>query len=136
MKIRNTLLSIALLLSLNALALAQENNTLTVGKKGMVTFSSSVKAGDTMLKPGMYHVQHVVEGSHHVFVFKAVSMPAGYKEYQMVENAETVRLNCKIEPVVKKTRATKIKLSTNDAGEKVIEEIQVAGENLKHILLH
>jgi hypothetical protein len=132
MRTRNILLSITLLLSLSALVFAQDSNTLTVGKKGMVTFTSSVKAGDTTLKPGMYHVQHIVEGNNHVFVFKAVSMPAGYKEHQMVENAEAVRLSCTIEPVAKKSRNTKIKLGTNAAGEKVIEEIQVAGETVKH----
>jgi hypothetical protein len=130
MRIIKILLGITLLLSLTALAFAQD--TLTVGKKGMVTFTSNVKAGETTLKAGMYHVQHVVEGSNHLFVFKAVSMPAGYRENQMVETKEVVRLNCTVEPTAKKTRNTKIKLGTNAAGEKVIEEIQVAGESVKH----
>jgi hypothetical protein len=132
MKNRSILLAISLFLSLSSLAFSQDSNTLIVGKKGMVTFSSSVKAGDTTLKPGMYHVQHLVEGSNHVFVFKSVSMPAGYREHQMVENSEAVRLRCTVEPVAKKTRNTKIKLGTNTDGEKVIEEIQVAGESVKH----
>ena len=42
---------------------------LTIGKKGDIHFTTPVQAGDTVLQPGMYRVQHVVEGSEHFVVF-------------------------------------------------------------------
>ena len=66
---------------------AQHRKALS-GKAGMARFSSKVRVGDVLLPAGMYHVQHVVEGSDHAIVFNPVTMPAGYKEYQMTEGRE------------------------------------------------
>lgn len=102
-------------------------------KKGMVRFSDKVRVGERLLEPGMYHVQHIVEGTDHVFVFKSVTMPAGYREYSMVEGRETVRLKCRVEAVAKSVKNTKVTFGRNAAGERTIEEIQIAGEKVKHI---
>ena len=105
-----------------------------VWKTGMLRLTKSVWAGDVRLKRGMYHVKHVVDGNRHVIVFKPVTMPAGYKEYSMFEGKEVARLECSVEPVTKQVRNTKIRLGKNAAGESVILEIQIAGEDVKHIL--
>ena len=123
---------IALLATFSAPLYAQHGDTLSANKKGMVRFSSKVRVGDVMLKSGMYHVQHVIEGNDHVIVFKPVTMPGGYREYGMREGREVVRLKCQIEPVSKSVRNTKIQLGRNASGERVIEAIQVAGEKVKH----
>lgn len=129
-----TVIALAIALGLfSSQVLAQHHDHLTVGKKGMVRFSSKVRVGDRLLEPGMYHVQHVVEGANHVFVFKPVTMPAGYREYSMVEGSEIVRLKCRVEPVTKSVNNTKITFGRNATGERTIEEIQVAGEKVKHI---
>jgi len=112
----------------------QKGQTLTVGKKGEVHFTSEVKAGDTVLKPGMYQVQHLEEGADHVIVFKEMSMPAGYKMGNTPVGKEAARIKCKVEPVSKKVSNTKITLRTNDKGEKEIAEVQVAGEAFKHLM--
>lgn len=128
--------TIALVIALGAFSsqvLAQHHDDLLVGKKGMVRFSEKVRVGDRLIEPGMYHVQHLVEGTDHVFVFKPVTMPAGYREYSMVEGREIVRLKCRVEPVAKSVNNTKVTLGRNTAGERTIEEIQVAGEKVKHI---
>jgi hypothetical protein len=134
-QIKFVAITIALVFVLGAFAqaLAQHHDHLSVGKKGMVRFSEKVRVGDRLLEPGMYHVQHIVEGTDHVFVFKPVTMPAGYREYSMVEGREVVRLKCRVEPVSKAVNNTKIALGQNAAGERIIEEIQVAGEKAKHI---
>ncbi len=88
-----------------------------IGKKAEVHFTAQVKAGDAVLKPGMYQVQHVMEGGDHVIVFK-----------------EMGRIKCKVEPVTRKVSNTKITLRTNAAGEKEIAEVQVAGETFKHLM--
>ena len=105
-----------------------------IGKKGQVHFETQVKAGDTVLKPGMYQVQHVMEGSEHVLIFKEMGMPAGYRMGNTPVGKEVARINCKVEPVTKKVSNTKIMLRTNAAGEKEIAEVQVAGEAFKHLM--
>jgi len=105
-----------------------------VWKTGMVRLSKSAWAGDVRLKRGMYHIKHVVEGIRHVIVFRAVAIPAGNKEFSMVEGKEVARLECSVEPVTNRVRNTKVRLARNAAGESVILEIQIAGEDVKHIL--
>ena len=105
-----------------------------IGKKGQVHFTQNVKVGTTVLKPGMYQVQHVMEGSEHVVIFKEVGMQAGYKHGNTPVGKEVARIQCKIEPVTKSVNNTKITLRTNAAGEKEIADVQIAGEKFKHLL--
>jgi hypothetical protein len=127
---------------LSLAALAQEHQghgkasgqDVIIGKKGQVHFTTSVKAGDVVLKPGMYQAQHVEEGGDHVIVFKEMAMPAGYKMGNTPVGKEVARIKCKVEPVTKKVSNTKITLRTNAAGEKEIAEVQVAGEAFKHLM--
>ncbi len=134
-KIKFVVTAIGLAIALGAFTsqgLAQQGDDLNVGKKGMARLSSKVRVGDRLLKPGMYHVRHLVEGGNHVMSFQSVTMPAGYKEYRMNEDREVARLKCTVEPVDKSVRNTRVKLGRNAAGERVIEEIQIAGEHIKY----
>ena len=116
-------------------AAAADGKDFTIGKKGEVHFNVPVKAGDTVLRPGMYQVQHAVEGNDHIIVFKAMEMPAGYRHGNTPVAKETAaRIKCKVEPVDKKVNNTKITLRTNAAGEKEVAEVQIAGEAFKHLL--
>jgi len=105
-----------------------------IGKKGQVHFTVQVKAGDTVLEPGMYQVQHIENGGDHVIVFNEVSMAAGYKMGNTPTGKEVARIKCQVEPVTKKVSNTRITLRTNAAGEKEIAEVQVAGEAFKHLM--
>jgi uncharacterized protein YwlG (UPF0340 family) len=104
------------------------------GKKGELHFTTQVKAGNAILKPGMYQVQHLMEGSGHVIVFKEMGMPAGYKMGNTPVGKEVARVQCKVEPVTKAVKNTQVTLRTNVAGEKEIADVQVAGEAFKHLL--
>ena len=99
----------------------------------MLRLSKRVWAGDVRLKSGMYHVKHVVDGNTHVIVFKPVTLPGG-KGFLMWEEKEVVRLECRVEPVMKSVSNTKMVLGENTEGEPVIQEIQIAGEKVKHVL--
>lgn len=105
-----------------------------IGKKGVFHFTDVVKVGEVALQPGMYQVQHVEEGSDHILVFKEVGMQAGYKHGNTPVGKEVARVKCTVEPVSKNVSNTKITLRTNAAGEKAIEEVQVAGERFIHKL--
>jgi hypothetical protein len=104
----------------------------TIGNKGEIHFNVPVKAGSAVLEPGMYQVQHVVEGSDHVVTFKEMQMPAGYRHGNTpVSKVVAVSLACTTEPADKVSN-TKVTLRTNKAGEKEIAEVQIAGETVKH----
>jgi hypothetical protein len=119
-------------------ALAQEQKSapdFTVGKKGEIHLNVKVKAGSVVLEPGMYQVQHALEGTKHFVSFKAVQMPAGYRHGNTrVAREASARIECRVEPVDKKVSRTTITLRTNAAGEKEIGEVLIAGESFKHVL--
>lgn len=103
-------------------------------KTGMLRISEPVWAGDIKLKSGMYHVKHVFDGDKHVLVFKSVALLAGYKESSMFEEKEVARMECRVEAVARSTSNTKMLLGRNAARESIIEEIQIAGEKVKHVV--
>jgi hypothetical protein len=106
----------------------------TIGKKGEVHLNVTVRAGGTLLKPGMYQIQHELEGTDHVVVFKEMDMPAGYRHGNTpVAEQASARMKCNIEAVDKKVRNNTITLRTNAAGEKEIADVQIAGEGFKHL---
>jgi hypothetical protein len=119
-------------------ASAQEQKSapdFTVGNKGEIHLNVKVKAGSVVLEPGMYQVQHALEGTNHFISFKAVQMPAGYRHGNTrVAREASARIECSVEPVEKKLTRTTITLRTNAAGEKEIAEVLIAGESFKHVL--
>jgi hypothetical protein len=107
----------------------------TIGKKGEIHFNVPVKAGSTLLQPGMYQLQHAVEGQDHVITFKAVTMPAGYRHSNTpVAKEPSASVKCRVEALDTKVTKTSITLRTNAAGEKEVAEVRVAGESFKHLL--
>jgi hypothetical protein len=103
-------------------------------KTGMLRISQPAWAGDVRLKSGMYHVKHVVDGDKHWIVFKSVILGAGYREGSMFEEKEIVRLECRVEPATESTRNTRLRLGKTSSGEPLIQEIQIAGEKVRHVL--
>jgi hypothetical protein len=106
----------------------------TIGKKGEVHFNVPVRAGSTLLKPAMYQIQHQLEGTDHVVVFKEMEMPGGYRHGNTpVAEQASARIKCNVEAVDKKVRNNTMTLRTNAAGEKEIADVQIAGEAFKHL---
>ena len=107
----------------------------TIGKKGEVHFNVPVKAGGTLLQPGMYQLQHAVEGGEHFITFKEVQMPAGYRHGNTrVDKEVSARIKCTVEPLERKAGKTVVSLRINSGGEKEVAEVQIAGEAFKHLL--
>jgi hypothetical protein len=99
----------------------------------MVRLTRTAWAGNIRLERGMYHVKHVIEGGKHWLVFKEVALRAGYQEGSMWEGKEVARLECRVEPAEKSLRNTKVTLAKSE-GAYVIEQIQIAGEKVRHVL--
>ncbi|HLG16180.1 MAG TPA: hypothetical protein VJH03_16980 [Blastocatellia bacterium] len=114
-------------------ALAQHEDMVRIGKKGIVAFDTPVRVGDTLLKPAKYQIQHVVEGEDHVIVFKRISQTGSAGYISSVSAKETMRLKCRLEPLGEKARHGGMRFGTNAAGEKTLEEVHIQGENVKHV---
>lgn len=138
---RNT--SVVLRLTITAVSLmwfaalstsAQSQKDFAIGKKGEIHFNVPVRVGTIVLKPGMYQVQHAMEGADHVVGFREMEMPAGYRHSNTpVADEPSERIKCRVEPVSKKPGNSSIVLRTNASGEKELVELQIAGEAFKHI---
>lgn len=126
--------AIALILSVGTLGsqiLAQKRNDSVVGKAGNLHISSTVRAGDVLLKPGMYEVQHVLEGEDNVIVFTEMKMPGPFEKGRTMHNSirtEVARVKCRIELVGKKWKDTKLHIVRNNSRQRVVTGVQIAGE--------
>lgn len=114
---------------------AQQESSLTAAKGGKFHISSSVLVGPTLLKSGMYRVQHVIEGNDHVIIFRVIRMNK-YKNPMGNERLgeEVARVKCSVEPASKKWRHTKLIVDHNATGQRVVEAVQIKGENVLHKL--
>ena len=109
-------------------ALAQHKDMVSIGKKGVILFDAPVRVGDTLLKPGKYQIQHVMEGQDHVIVFTKMS-----HQSPSVPTKEVTRVKCKVEPLGEKAKHSGLRFGTNTAGEKTVEEVHIQGESVKHV---
>ncbi|MBI2815506.1 MAG: hypothetical protein HYX72_01055 [Acidobacteria bacterium] len=122
-------------------ASARDHKEFMTGRTGEVHFRTPVKVGDAVLKPGMYQVQHVLDGGEdivhvndHAIVFTQVRAPGGYRRSNNpMAKKPAVSIKCLLQPAAEKLRNTKVALRTNAAGEKELAELQIAGEPFKHL---
>ena len=129
MKSRKNLLArgalLALLLgvfSVPLLAQDKHQGMIHVGRKGEAKFTSVMRVGETVLKPGTYFFQHIVEGEDHVVIFKTAS------------GEEAVRLKCRLEPLGQKARRTALYTHVGGGSEKILDAVAVRGEVVRHVI--
>ncbi len=114
---------------------AQQESSLIADKGGKFHIGSSVMVGTTLLKSGMYKVQHVMDSNDHVLVFRIIRMNK-YKNPMGNEwlGEEVARVKCTTEAASKKWRHTKLIVVCSASGQRVVEAVQIAGENVLHKL--
>lgn len=127
--------AIALILFIGAFGLqlsAQQTNASMAGKVGKLHIGSRVMVGNRLLEPGMYQVQHVIEGEAHLIIFRIIRM--GYRDNMGNEQLgeEVARLKCRIEPVGQRWKHTKLHLERNSSNQRVVRAVQIAGEAVLH----
>jgi hypothetical protein len=114
--------AIICLLLVSMAALAADTKAMGVGKTQTVTFAENVKVGNTVLKAGDYRVQHIMDGTQHVLVFKS-----------MTKNDEKARVNCNMVELPKKADQTILGFDVA-SGQKTLNAITFRGESYKHEL--
>jgi len=129
-------MSIALILAMGAFGLqlfAQQKNDSMVGKAGRL-HTSSVMVGNTLLEQGMYQVQHVTEGENHLLVFRIINMGFRNNMGNQTLGEVVARVKCRTEPAGRTWKDTKLQVERNSSGQRVVTEVQIAGENVVHKL--
>ena len=115
-------------------AFAQQDPTLINGKQGYVTLKTDTKFGDTVLKPGIYLVQHEMSGGRHVLTFWQKGDPNLAQEYSdLAFVGEPVSVPCRLDMLPARVKHTGITTSDDDKLVSVVK-VEIRGENIVHEL--
>ena len=92
-----------------------------VGENNEITFETPVKVGQTVLPPGTYRFEHVVESDHHVIKLTPTLMS---------KDSHEVTVQCKLESVGKSAKYTELHFAPGKI--KTLHYVLVAGESARH----
>jgi hypothetical protein len=124
-----------LLLSMTTVAVASENHehSLTVGKKGEITLTQPTEAGDKVLQPGTYVVQHRTSGDSHFVRFielKQTENSKGEQKFTYTEQSDA-EVRCSLDPSGATAKETTVTIRTEGGGDR-ITKVSIKGENVVH----
>ena len=124
-----------LLLSMTTVSVATENHehSLKVGKKGEITLTRPTEAGDKVLQPGTYVVQHRISGDSHFVRFtelKQVENSKGEERFTYTEPSND-EARCSLEPAGATAKETTVTIHTEGGGDR-ITQVFIKGENVVH----
>lgn len=112
---------------------AAQHQTLKVGRKGEMDFSTETQVGDMTLKPGRYMFQHRVEGEDHFVHFTEVTKANPYSRTGGgVPKATAGEVKCRLEPLGAKASQTEVE-TVREGGTTRVTKIVVRGENVAHV---
>jgi hypothetical protein len=128
-----------LLLSAAAIAATaqQKQHALKVGKRGEITLTQRTKAGDRVLEPDTYVVQHRVSGGDHFVRFielKQVEYPTTEVNNTYTEAEKVGEIPCRVEPATEPIKETTV-YTSNEGGVPKVTKVAIKGETVWHILL-
>lgn len=128
-------------LLLSAVAIAalpqQKQHALKVGKRGEITLTQKTKAGDKMLEPGTYVVQHrVSHGAHFVrfLELKQVEYSTTEINNTYTELDKAGEIKCRVEATTEPVKETTV-YTTTEGGVQRITSVAIKGETVWHVLL-
>lgn len=87
-----------------------------------VTFVASIRVGGVLLPAGEYLVRHTMEGADHIMVFQS----ANHKHAD-------VKAKCQLVQLGNKAEQTRTVYELNAAGERVLQELVLGGDSVKHV---
>jgi hypothetical protein len=124
----------SLLLAMTTVAVASEHdNSIKVGKQGEITLTRPTEAGDTVLQPGTYVVQHRTSGDSHFIRFtelKEVENSKGEERFTYKEPSDA-EVRCNLEAPGAKAKETTVTIRTEGGGDR-ITKVSIRGENVVH----
>src|ERR1017187_5580923 len=123
-----------LLLSMTTAAVASEHeDSLKVGKQGEFTLTRPTEAGEKVLQPGTYVVQHRTSGDSHFVRFvelKEVENSKGAQRFTYTEQSND-EVRCNMEPPSATAKETTVTIRTEGGADR-ITKVSIKGENVVH----
>jgi hypothetical protein len=95
---------------------------MTVGEDNELTFETPVKVGQTILQPGTYRFEHVVESDHHIIKLTPTKMS---------KDSHEVSVQCKLEFVGAPSKFTVLHFGPGKQFA-TLHYVLVAGESARH----
>jgi hypothetical protein len=123
-----------LLLSMTTAAVASDrDDSFKVGKNGEFTLTRPTEAGDKVLQPGTYVVQHRISGDSHFIRFTELKQGENSKGEQISTYAEqsSAEVRCNLEPPGATAKETTVTIRTEGGGDR-ITKVSIKGENVVH----
>jgi hypothetical protein len=123
-----------LLLSMTTAAVASaHDNSLKMGKQGEFTLTRPTEAGEKVLQPGTYVVQHRTSGDSHFVRFtelKQVENSKGEGRFTYTEPSND-EVRCNLEPAGATAKETTVTIRAEGGGDR-ITKVSIKGENFVH----
>jgi hypothetical protein len=109
-----------------------------VGKRGEITLTQRTKAGDRVLEPDTYVVQHRVSGGDHFVRFIELKQVEGFNgeegPYTYTEANKAGEIKCRVEAATEPIKETTV-YTTDEGGMPRITKVAIKRETVWHILL-
>jgi hypothetical protein len=121
-----------LLLSMTTAAVASDNS-IKMGKQGEFTLTQPTQAGEKVLQPGTYVVQHRISSDSHFVRFtelKQVENSKGEERFTYTEPSND-EVRCSLEPAGATAKETTVTIHTEGGGDR-ITQVFIKGENVVH----
>jgi len=112
-----------------------EEQALKVGKRGEITLTQSTHAGNQVLPPASYVIQHRDSGNDHFVRFLTVVTPEQHNDEDVFAYAGPVagEINCRMESAAAAVKETTAYIETEN-GVPRITKIAIKGEKALHVL--
>ena len=106
-----------------AAAVAATDSMVGVKTKQEITLSQPTIVGGSLLPAGEYKINHEMQGTEHIMIFKQVGGKA------------EVKAKCNLVPLNSKASTTEQRFNENAKNERVLVEMQFQGDTSKHVLV-
>ena len=132
---RSAALILLCLLSVAAFGAANTSSTVKAGHEADIRIARTVSIGGTVLQPGMYVIEHRVNGTKHFLRIQKSQLDPyiignGYPQYDLIDVAN---VKCKIQKVPRTISQTKL-ITKTVAGSTSVVELAIQGENVVHVI--
>jgi len=106
-----------------AAVVAATDSMAGVKTKQDITLSQPTVVGGSLLPAGEYKINHEMQGTEHIMIFKQVGGKA------------EVKAKCNLVPLNAKASTTEQRFNENAKNERVLVEMQFQGDTSKHVLV-
>ena len=115
-------LMVAVVVLGTAAMVAASDSMAGVATKQAITLTAPTVVGGSLLPAGEYKINHEMQGTEHIMIFKQVNGKA------------EVKAKCNLVPLNAKAKTTEQRYTENAKNERVLLEMQFAGDTSKHVL--